>query len=269
MKKGGGTMTCRNNKLFSILLFASGIFFLYPLAQAQSSPIRFIWNGTDYARAYPFTDQNRTNAKPVQCFEFDQASQKYVCQNGGQSITVPLNGYFCTTVTVVAGASPPPPTNYGYCLGQPTNTHDFDDNMVSDIAWRNMTGDIAIWLMNSAGVASAGGLGNMPATWSIVGQRDFDGNGNADLLWRDTSGNTAIWFMNGTTVASTAGIGDVPTTRSVALTGDYNDDGMSDLLWRDTSGNTAVWFMNGTAIASTVSLGNVPANWTVQSVNAD
>ena len=157
-------MTCRNNKLFSILLFASGIFLLYPLAQAQSSPILFIWNGTDYARVYPFTDQNRANAQPVQCFEFDQASQKYVCQNGGQSITVPLTGYFCTTVDIVADARsppPPPPTTYGYCLGQPTNTHDFNGDMISDIAWRDTSGDIAIWLMNGATVASAGGLGNL------------------------------------------------------------------------------------------------------------
>src|ERR1700722_12880623 len=120
-------MTCRNNKLFSFLLFASGIFLLYPLAQAQSSPIIFIWNGTDYARVYPFTDQNRANTEPVQCFAFDQPSQKWVCQDGGQSITVPPRGYFCTTVTILAdtGPPPPPPSNYGYCLGQPTNTHDF------------------------------------------------------------------------------------------------------------------------------------------------
>ena len=136
-------MTCRNNKLFSILLFASGIFLLYPLAQAQSSPIIFIWNGTDYARVYPFTDQTRANTQRVQCFKFDMASGKYVCQNGGQSITVPLAGYFCTTVDIVADAPqppPPPPTTYGYCLGQPTNTHDFDDDMISDIAWRNTDG---------------------------------------------------------------------------------------------------------------------------------
>jgi hypothetical protein len=63
--------------------------------------------------------------------------------------------------------------------------------------------------MNSTGVASTGGLGNLPATWSLAGTGDFDGDGNADLLWLDTSGNIAMWFMNGTTVASAAGIGNI------------------------------------------------------------
>ena len=79
-----------------------------------------------------------------------------------------------------------------------TRTHDFNGDGKSDIVWRDSSGNVAFWLMNGATMSSSGGVGGVPATWSIVGQRDFNGDGKADLLWRDTSGNTAMWFMNGT-----------------------------------------------------------------------
>jgi hypothetical protein len=145
----------------------------------------------------------------------------------------------------------------------PTNTHDFNGDTISDIAWRDTGGNIAAWLMNGAAVASSAGLGNVPTTWSIVGQRDFNGDGNADLLWRDTSGNTSIWFMGGTQVASSAAIGNVPPTWSVIATGDFNGDGKGDILWRDGSGDLGVWLMNGATVSSSAGLGNVPSTWTV------
>jgi hypothetical protein len=64
--------------------------------------------------------------------------------------------------------------------------------------------------MNGATVLSAGGLGNVPTTWSMVLTGDYNGDGMSDLLWRDTSGDTAIWFMNGVSVSSTASIGNIP-----------------------------------------------------------
>ena len=69
--------------------------------------------------------------------------------------------------------------------------------------------------MNGAAVLAAGGLGNVPTTWSIVQTGDYNGDGKSDLLWRDTSGNTAIWFMNGLSVASSAGVGNIPTSWTV------------------------------------------------------
>ena len=131
-----------------------------------------------------------------------------------------------------------------------TNSHDFNGNLTSDIAWRDTTGNIAVWLMSGAVIASSGAIGNVPISWSIVGQRDFDGDGKSDLLWRDSSGNTAIWFMNGAQLASSVGIGNIPPSWSVIATGDFNGDGKGDILWRDNSGNVAVWLMNGAAMAS-------------------
>jgi hypothetical protein len=159
---------------------------------------------------------------------------------------------------------------FGSCTGPSTGApelaasqHDLDANMISDIVWRDTSGDIAIWLMSGTGVASSGVIGNAPTTWSIVGQRDFNGDGTADLLWRDSSGNTAIWFMNGMAVASTAGVGSVPMNWTVVATGDFNGDGMGDILWQDASGNLGMWLMNGATVLASSSIGNVPANWSL------
>jgi hypothetical protein len=148
-------------------------------------------------------------------------------------------------------------------VGPLTSTHDFNGDGRSDIAWRDASGDLALWLMNGTTVLSSGGFGGVPATWSIVGQRDFNGDGTADLLWRDTSGDTAMWFMNGTSVASTASVGNIPTNWSVVGVADFNGDGIGDLLWRDTSGDIAVWLMSSATVMSSAALGNVPTTWTV------
>jgi Pro-kumamolisin, activation domain/FG-GAP-like repeat len=145
-----------------------------------------------------------------------------------------------------------------------TTPHDFNADGKSDIAWRDGSGDIAFWLMNGAAVSSTGGVGGVPSTWSIVGQRDFSGDGKADLLWLDTSGNIAMWFMNGAAVGSTAIVAQIPTTWSVAGVADFNGDGLGDILWHDTSGNYAVWLMNGATVTASAGLGNVSlTTWSV------
>ena len=83
--------------------------------------------------------------------------------------------------------------------------------------------------MNGGVVASAAGLGNVPAAWSVAGLGDFNGDRMSDILWRDTSGDIAIWFMNGAQVASSAGLGNVPSTWAIVGTGDFNGDGNSDI----------------------------------------
>jgi hypothetical protein len=148
-----------------------------------------------------------------------------------------------------------------------TNTHDFNGDRYSDIAWRNTNGDTAIWLMSSAQVLSAADYGLIDNSWQIVGQRDFNGDGKADLLWRDTSGNVAIWEMNGIAVsnANSSFVANVSTSWSIVGTGDFNGDGMGDLLWQDMSGNVAIWEMNGTTILNQNSsfVANVPGQWSI------
>ena len=80
------------------------------------------------------------------------------------------------------------------------NTHDSNGDIFSDIQWRDTSGNLGVWLMNSATVLQTGGVAGVPTSWSIVGQRDFNGDFKTDLLWRDNLGNVAIWLMNGTQV---------------------------------------------------------------------
>jgi hypothetical protein len=148
--------------------------------------------------------------------------------------------------------------------------HDSNHDGKSDIAWRDTSGNTAIWLMNGIAVTnqSTSFIANVPNQWAIVGQRDFNGDGKGDLLWHDTSGNVAIWEMNGTTVLNpnSSFVANVPTQWSILGTGDFNGDGMADILWQDTSGNVAIWEMNGTAILNQNSslVANVPGQWSIK-----
>ena len=143
------------------------------------------------------------------------------------------------------------------------NTHDFNGDGFSDIAWRDSSGNVAIWLMSGNQLLQAGALGQVdPTIWKIVGQRDFDGNGKADLLWNDTSGNVAIWFMNGAQVSQVASAPSAPGW-TVVGTGDFDGNGKGDILWEDASGDLAIWLMNGAQVSQAGGLGTLPSGWKV------
>jgi Cellulase (glycosyl hydrolase family 5)/FG-GAP-like repeat len=182
------------------------------------------------------------------------------------------NPYGCGSFPALISDYTGTPTAYGIglkshldALSERHDTHDFNGDGYSDVAWRDTSGILAVWLMNGTVVVSSNSLGSVPTSWSLVGQRDFNGDSYADLLWRDANGSTAIWFLKPSLiqVSSAAGIGNVSLTWSIAGTGDFNGDGMGDLLWRDTSGDTAIWLMNGATVASAAGLGNTPTTWSV------
>jgi hypothetical protein len=131
------------------------------------------------------------------------------------------------------------------------------------ILWRNTNGQVVLWNMNGAAIASAPNLGTVPAGWSIVGTADFNGDGSPDVLWRNTNGDVVVWFTNGTTVTSSLNLGIIPNTWSVAGAGDFNGNGNADILWRNSNGDTVIWFMNGSGIVSSTDLGTVPASWSI------
>jgi hypothetical protein len=143
-------------------------------------------------------------------------------------------------------------------------SHDFNFDMNSDIVWRNSNGDLAMWQMNGSQLLKGPGLGNVPTSWTVVGQQQLDNSGHADLIWRNTNGDVAIWMMNGAQVLSAPDIGNVPTNWSIVGTGPYNaTKGYAELFWRDTAGDLAIWQMNGTTLLAGPGLGNVPTNWTI------
>ena len=145
----------------------------------------------------------------------------------------------------------------------PVYTHDFNGDGLSDVLWRDPSGNVGLWLMNGTSILQSYVLGSTPSNWSIVGQRDFNGDGNADVLWRDNLGNVAIWLMSGSTITSSTVLGNVASNWSIVGTGDFNGDGNADILWRDNLGNLDIWFMNGTTITQSVVVGNVSTNWVV------
>jgi hypothetical protein len=132
-----------------------------------------------------------------------------------------------------------------------TASHDFNNDGHSDVLWRNnVSGQVAMWFMKGAAVASANSVGAATTDWAIVGQRDFNRDGFADILWRNgTSGQVVIWLMNGANVIGGGSPGTVTTDWSVAGTGDFNNDGFGDVLWYNTStGQVVIWLMNGTTV---------------------
>jgi len=143
---------------------------------------------------------------------------------------------------------------------------DFNGDGKTDILWRDTSGNVALWLMNGATIASNIFVANVPTAWTPVRIGDFDGDGKADILWRDTAGNVSMWLMNGGTIVANKFITNVPTAWTPVAAGDFNGDGKADILWRDTSGNVAIWLMNGSTITGNSFLMNVPTTWTAVGV---
>jgi hypothetical protein len=150
------------------------------------------------------------------------------------------------------------------CSALLAHTHDFNGDCKSDIVYRNSDGDLGIWLMNSTQILSGPVLGNVPTSWTIVGQRASNNSGYADLIWRNSDGNLSIWLMNGTQVISAPVIGNIPTSWSIVGTGAYSaSNGYAELFWRNTNGDVAIWQINGSQILAGPDIGNVPSSWTI------
>ena len=170
---------------------------------------------------------------------------------------------------VLVGHSPPgaPPSADWSVQG----VGDFNGDGIADILWqRASTGEVVIWFMNGASVASSVNLPSVPG-WTVVGVGDFDGDGKADILWQNqATGSDVIWLMNATGIIGSGGLGDLGTQWSVAGIGDFNGDGDADVLWQNNAtGQLVVWLMNGTTIASSGSPGNPGTQgnpWSVQQV---
>jgi FG-GAP-like repeat len=217
----------------------------YPLLKIVNSATGHVF----YARTYNHSTMSiapgqagTTNFQVASATELG-GSMLYVVTNG-----IPSVGQFVAVASSCAANA---------------RTHDLNGDGMSDIVWRDSSGDVAVWLMNGNQLLQGGGLGNAdPSVWKIVGQRDFNGDGKADLLWNDTSGNVAIWLMNGVQVPQYASVSSAPGW-TVVGTGDFNGDGKGDILFEDASGHLAIWLMNGTQISQAGGIGTLPSGWKV------
>jgi hypothetical protein len=46
-------------------------------------------------------------------------------------------------------------------------TGDYNGDGMSDLLWRDTSGNTAIWFMNGLTVGSTGALGNIPTVWTV------------------------------------------------------------------------------------------------------
>ena len=123
---------------------------------------------------------------------------------------------------------------------------DFDADGRADVLWRDATGQLRLWLMDTTPVAT----GQLPPPadpqWRLEGLGDLDGDGRADLLFRHAqSGENELWSMNGTTRVRRLPLRRVidPDWR-VAAVHDFDGDGRDDVLWRhEALGAHVLWRM--------------------------
>jgi hypothetical protein len=151
-------------------------------------------------------------------------------------------------------------------VAPPTATHDFSGDCLSDIVWRNTSGQLAMWFMNGTTLIGGGSPGTVTTDWIVAGTGDFNGDGFGDIVWRNTTtGQVSVWLMNGATVLASSGSpGTVTTDWVIAGTGDFNGDGNTDILWRNTTtGQAAIWLMNGASISSGAGIGTVTTDWVI------
>jgi hypothetical protein len=133
----------------------------------------------------------------------------------GFSVALSANG----STAIVGGIGDNSNVGAAWVFTLPLATHDFNHDGYSDVLWRDISGDVAIWLMNGTSILNLATsyVATVPTTWSIVGSGDFNGDGMSDILWHDTNGNVSVLLMNGTTILNqaTSFVGQVSTVWSI------------------------------------------------------
>jgi Ca2+-binding RTX toxin-like protein len=139
---------------------------------------------------------------------------------------------------------------------------DFNGDGRADILFQGTDGTVYMWLMNGAGIASMGWVGNVGNTWQVRGTGDFDGDGKADILWRNVDdGALYVWEMNGLNIKAGAGIANPGLGQDVATVADFTGDGHADFVLDDGAGNFTVYAMNGFTTLGSAALGNLGTGW--------
>jgi hypothetical protein len=165
------------------------------------------------------------------------------------------------------GGPPPPPEEV---------TNDFNFDGVSDVLWRNTSGELYVWnSQNTDGAFLGQTLGLVGNDWDVQATGDYNGDGQADILFRNTDGRVYLYHSTGSASAVTfqgQGLGTTATDWSIVQqAGDFNADGRADVLWRNTSGEIYLWESQGTSATDAAfqghTLGLVANTWQVRGVD--
>jgi Ca2+-binding RTX toxin-like protein len=130
-----------------------------------------------------------------------------------------------------------------------TNTlrADINGDHISDILWRNDSGQVTDWTGNANGSFSpnaANLLNSVSTDWQIAGTGDFNGDGRVDVLWRNADGRITDWLgaaNGGLTDNAVNALNSVSNDWHIVGIGDFNGDGRSDILWRNDDGRITDW----------------------------
>jgi hypothetical protein len=174
--------------------------------------------------------------------------------SGGQGTGGALVTTGATTVQIVADAA---------------TDGDFGGDHISDILWRNTSGQVALWQLDGAGhPVSLSSLGGVATSWHIEDTGDFNADGMSDILWRNDSGQIALWTMDGSHVINATSLGTLASTWKMQGAVDFNGDGTSDILWRNSAnGNVVVWNTDGSGhVTSTTNFGIVSNAYHIQAL---
>ena len=87
-------------------------------------------------------------------------------------------------------------------------TGDFDGNGANDILFRNDNGDLAMWLLNSAGelLGAPAAIGTAAPHVHVDGTGDLNGDGRSDIILRQADGTLVELLMNGAALLAPAAI---------------------------------------------------------------
>jgi serralysin len=114
---------------------------------------------------------------------------------------------------------------------------DFNADGRSDIAWRNVDGSIAVWLMDGVNVIGAGITAALGHDWSLALTADWNGDGRTDFIFRHVNGMVAVWAMNGTAIGTAQVLGSVGQAINLEAAVDLDGDARADLVFNDWSAN--------------------------------
>jgi hypothetical protein len=142
-------------------------------------------------------------------------------------------------------------------------SNDFNGDGISDVLWRNASGEVDTWLMNNGQMAGGTAVGSVSSAWRFAGAGDITGNGTSDVLWQNTStGEVDSWLINNGNLSGGAAIGHASSVWQPLGSGDFNADGTSDVLWRNANtGEVDTWLMNNGQVSGGAAVGSVSSAW--------
>jgi ELWxxDGT repeat protein len=144
-----------------------------------------------------------------------------------------------------------------------TRKNDFNDDGISDVAWRNASGEVDTWFINNGQLSGGSAPGSVSNVWLFAGTGDLTGNGTSDVVWQNAAtGEVDAWLITNGNLSGGTPIGSLANAWQPLGTGDFNGDGTSDILWRNTStGEVDTWFMSSGRMTGGTAVGVVSSAW--------